>query len=259
MIVVHTGILPEQPTPDDALVLYEPEDYPSVRCRIRAAIDTQEDLDVYVKHPVCYSWFWDLQGYSFICVVNDGPVEQLKRKLAISAIPIDLSENPERILQLGLLELPDPLEKVDSVWTWILEQKIGKVWVVNEPSFQHLGSLAQWYAENTIPCELLQKARDIQSAWLRRAKGKVKAAYQEFLRDPGKHAPFLCCWQNLDTYEERVRESWLSEEGWYEPSLIWIAEKLPPLCFPSAARNRLSHKAYAHWNTYFQRSMDERQ
>lgn len=258
MIVLHTGMLPEQPVPDDALVLYEPEDYPSVRQRIRVAIDTQDDLDVYVKHPVCYSWFWDLEDYGFIHVANDGPIDQLKRNLAISAIPVDLSENPERILQLGLLELPDPLERVDNVWSWILAQKLGQVWVVSEPSFQHLGGLAEWYVENAIPHGLREKARAIEDGWVCSAKGKLKAAYQAFLREPRKHALFLCCWQNLDTYEEDVRERWLSKEDWYQPSLIWVAEKLPSLRFPTIARNRLSPKALAYWNTYFQRSLDER-
>jgi len=259
MIVIHTGILPEQPTPNDALVLYEPEDYPSIRERIRAAIHAREDLNVHVKHPVCYFWFWDLEAYGSVDVVNDGPIEQLKRKLAVSALPVDLSEDPERILQLGLLELPDPVDRIDNVWTWVVEQKLGDVWVTREPSAQHLGSLADWYVENAIPPGLQTKARATKTRWLYRAKGKLKAAYQAFLREPRKAALFLCCWQNLDVYEESVRERWLSEEGWYEPQLIWVVEKLLPLCFPSIARDRLSPKAYVYWNTYFQGSLDERQ
>lgn len=259
MIVIHTGILSDQPTPNDGVVLYQPEDYPAIRQRIRAAIDAREDLEVYLKHPVCYSWFWDLEDYGFIHLVDDGPIEQLKRKLGISAIPVDLVENPERILQLELLELPDPHDEVDSVWTWVLEQKLGEAWVASEPSFEHLGNLAEWYVENVIPSGLREKARAIENQWLARAKGKLEAAYEAFLQEPRKRALFLCCWQNLNMYEESVRERWLTEENWYEPELIWVAERLPSLCFPRIARDRFSRKAYVYWNTYFQRSADHRQ
>jgi hypothetical protein len=131
MIVIHIEVLPEQPDPDDALVLYEPENYPAVRHQIRAAIDTSEDLDIYVKHPVCCSWFWDLADYGFVHIVNDGPVKQLERKLGVPMIPTELVENPGRILELGLLDLPDPCKKVEDVWNWIIEQKLGKTWAAS--------------------------------------------------------------------------------------------------------------------------------
>ena len=259
MIVIHIGVLPEQPVPDDALVLYEPENYPAVRHRIRAAIDTSEDLDVYVKHPVCCSWFWDLADYGFVHIVNDGPVEQLKRKLGVPMIPTELVENPGRILELGLLDLPDPCKKVEDVWTWIIEQKLGKTWAASEPSFQHLRDLADWYVEGTVPQELRERAKEIEQGWLSKTTGKLKGAYQSFLQLPRKNALFLCCWQNLSMYEESVRERWLDKEGWYVPSLIWVAEKIPPLSFPNIARTKLSPKAHVYWNTYFQGNLtDER-
>ena len=255
MIVIHIGVLPEQPVPDDALVLYGPENYPAIRHRIRAAIDTREDLDVYVKHPVCCSWFWDLEDYGFIRIVDDGPVEQLKRKLGIPMIPTEFAKNPWRILELGLLDLPAPYEKVEDVWAWAIEQKLGKVWTVTEPSFQHLGELVDWHIENYVPQELRERASEMEHRWLSKAAGKLKGAYQSFLQHPRKNALFLCCWQNLSMYEERERERWLDEEGWHEPHLIWLAEKLPPLSFPNIARITLSPKAHVYWNACFQRNL----
>ncbi len=254
MIMVHVGVLPEQPVPDDTLVLYEPENYPAIRHRIRAAIDGKENLDVFVKHPVCWSWFWDLEDYGFIRIVNDDPAEQLKRKLRAPMIPEELAENPWRILELGLLDLPDPSEKVDDVWAWIIEQKLGMTWTISEPSFQHLRDLADWYVDGVVPQELREKASEVERSWLSKATGKLKGAYQSFLQRPRQNALFLCCWQNLIMYDESVRERWLDEEGWYEPHLIWVAEKLPPLSFPNIARTRLSPKAHVYWNTYFQRN-----
>ena len=128
MIVVHIGVLQGHMVPGDALVLYEPENYPTIRHRIRAAIDNGEDLDIYVKHPVCWSWFWDLEDYASIRIVDDDPVclQHLGLILAAEGYEVETAPTGERAIDLGRQSCPDVL-LVD----WKLKDRLDGLDVAN--------------------------------------------------------------------------------------------------------------------------------
>lgn len=253
MILIHTGVLPEQVMLKEGVELQSPNDYPQIRLDIRKALDLGQDCHIYIRHRACDGWFWDLSDYCGVMIVNDDPREQLKRKLQAVALPPDLNSYPEWIIALGLLDLPDPEAKLTDVWAWILNRKLGLPWSTPKPSFVHLGSVGEWYLNNSpllaeLPNPLKQKQRAVINQWLSRAEGELKLAYELFFKNPAKNSIFINCWQNLESYYADDIEHWLKEEGCYTPTLAWGVAKLPRLPLHSQVENQLSPKARACWN-----------
>ena len=254
MITIHLGVLDSPQVTGTAIELVEPGDYPGIRVKIREAIHNGEDFQVYIRHPACNTWFWDLADHPAVVVVNDDPREQLKRKLRVQALPKDLDANPEWILQLNLLSLPAPPARVGDAWLWIVDNKLGPAWLVQTPSFGHLGDLVNWYATLTEQSSkvLRKKKSEIIERWKSRAQGRVRLAYEHFFeKEPNQASLFLACWQNLNSYYNQTLLRWLDEEGCYNPNLEWIALELPPLLLPQSISEKLSAKAEAYWNGKF--------
>lgn len=252
MIVIHTGVLPEEVTQGQPELRY-PKDYPNIRLEIRKALSAGQDCDVYVKHRACDNWFWDLSDYGGATVINDGLRERLRKKLKLVALPPDLDSHPDWIVTLGLLELPIPQKLDTDVWTWILTEKLGSSWSQSEPSFNHLGSIVEWHIRNptmpnAVPNALRQRQRLAKEQWISEAKGELKSAYESFFDNPTKNSILLASWQNLEKYYPDDLERWLKEDGWYAPSLTWLAFRLPPLELSADIRAELSPKVRAYWN-----------
>jgi len=254
VITIHLGVLNSPQITGNVIELVEPGDYPGIRIKIREAIHNGEDLQVHIRHRACNTWFWDLAEHPTVVVVNDDPREQLKRKLRVQALPKDLDANPEWILQLNLLSLPAPPAGVRDAWLWIVDNKLGPAWLVQTPSFGHLGDLVTWYASLTEQSSavLQQKKMEIIEAWKSRSQGRPRLAYQHFFeKKPYQASLFLACWQNLSSYYGETLLRWLTEEGCYNPNLEWIASELPPLLLPQSISEKLSAKAEAYWNGEF--------
>jgi len=255
VITIHLGVLNSPQITGTAIELVEPGDYPSIRVKIREAIHDGEDLQVYIRHPACNTWFWDLADHPAVGVVGDDPREQLKRKLGVQVLPKDLDTNPEWIMQLNLLSIPAPLARVGDVWLWIVDNKLGPTWLVKTPSFSHLGRLVNWYAALTEQSSgvLQQKQTEIIKLWKSRSQGRLRLAYQYFFeKKPYQASIFLACWQNLSSYYGETLLRWLTEEGCCNPNLEWIASELPPLFLPQSISEKLSAKATAYWNGEFE-------
>jgi len=252
MILIHTGVLPQEAT-KDGIELCNPKDYPNVRLEIRKAFKSGQDCNIYVKHRACDEWFWDLHDYGNATIINDDPRERLKRNLNLVALPPDLSSHPDWIIELRLLELPTSQKVEGDVWTWILNEKLGPSWSAGEPSFDHLGSIVIWYLSNATTLDSLatvlkQRQRLAKDQWVANAKGELRSAYEQFFGDPAKNSVFLTCWQNLEKYYVDELDRWLQEVGCHAPSLIWVAFKLPPLPFSADVGGRFSTKVRAYWN-----------
>ncbi|GAJ08524.1 unnamed protein product, partial [marine sediment metagenome] len=58
-------------------------------------------------------------------------------------------------------------------------------------------------------------------------------------------------WQNLSSYYGETLLRWLTEEGFYNPNIEWIALELPPQLLPQGISEKLSVKAEAYWNGEF--------
>jgi len=251
MITIHTNVLPSEDISNDNLVVRNPEHYPRARQRIQLAITNNDNLEIFVLTRVCDGWFWDLFDYrDDVIQINDAPVERLKRKLAINALPTELVADPNLIIELGLLDLPDPFESVGNVWLWIVQHKLGEVWTIKEPSQEHFSQLVGWYIKNTVNPLLQSRTNQITQSWIDTATGKLRSAYVRFFEDPHKNAYSLITWRALEYYDRGIREQWLVSEGWYSRKMEDMAEILEtPTRLPKRIRSKLNPKINTHWNT----------
>ena len=251
MITIHTNVLPSEEISNEHLFVRSPEHYPLTRQYIQAAISNNENLEIFILTRVCDGWFWDLFDYrDDVIQINDSPVERLKRKLASNVLPGDLIADPILIIKLGLLDLPDPVNRVGNVWEWIVQHKLGKVWTTKEPSQEHFSQLVNWYIENTVDPLLQSKTNLITKSWIETATGRLRSAYSRFLDNPHKIAYSLITWRALASYDRNLREQWLVSEGWYSQKMEDLAEMIEiPTHLPKSIRSKLNPKITTHWNT----------
>lgn len=251
MIRIHTGVLPTEQLDDGSLVVGDPAHYPIARRRIYEALIQKEDLEVFVVTSVCDRWFWDLFDYQDSVVhIDDAPTERLKRKLSISTLPIDMMTEPNLIIELGLLDLSNPTETVIDVWKWVVQSKLGAVWVVERPSKGHFSQLVNWYIDNTPPPTLQPRVMRIFQIWIEAASGRLRSAYARFFEDPRKTAFSLIAWKALSLYGREVREQWLISEGLFSPSIDDLANFVEvPARLPDTIRRKLYTRLLTHWNT----------
>jgi hypothetical protein len=257
MIRIHKGTFGENLVSESSIRLSKLEEYPEIRLRIREAIHASDDLDVYVTHRACDDWFWDLEDYPCVSLIDEHPGVQLKRKLGIIGLPQKLEERPELILELGLLDLPEPSESIGDVWGWILENRLGSVWAERSVSFEHLAKIMQWYLdasaqrpEDSNPINILLQGivNTVTQSWIECANGIVESAYQLSLKNPAKSALFLACWQSFhDNYPQLLNE-WLEQKYLSSLHIEWIAEKLPMLRIPDLLIVDLDKRVEAYWN-----------
>lgn len=253
MIKIHTGILPAEEIPPGGEVLRDPVHYPLIRRFVYEALSQKRDLEVFVLTRVCDGWFWDLNDYySDVTVVKDAPTERLKRKLSIHALPIDLETSPELIIDLGLLDLPDPTESVENVWKWVVKHRLGEVWTEKVPSHEHLSQLVDWYldVDNVLDPILQPIVEHIAQDWIDLSSGKLRSAYARFMENPHTNAYSLITWHALTPYSSELREEWLAAQGWYSQKLEDLANILePPQKLPKFVRNKLNPVIRTYWNT----------
>jgi hypothetical protein len=150
-----------------ALVGTRTADYVSIRRRIRAALDQDESLVIYITDPVLLGWLSDLQRYPEYRLtwrVID-PGEEFTGLFGIA--PTDLF-TPARIVALQLHDLPQvPTGVVVHPLTWILGHRLGSVWQHDEPAAGHISLLAEWALDQRAPLEatIIALARSQLERW----------------------------------------------------------------------------------------------
>ena len=251
MITIHIGLLPREDAPPGAEAVRNTADYVTTRQLIADALDQDRDVDIYVLTRVCDEWFWDLNQYNDkVQVIDDSPVERLLRKLSISSLPQQLMENPELIIDWGLLDLPTPSDRMLDMWKWIIGHKMGQVWTVEEPSARHLTELVLWYAQHGIEPALKRIAEERGRQWVESASGRLRSAYARFLEKPEENALSLLAWRALLSYGPNLIEPWLADEGWYSAQLGDLVDILElPHGLPKSIRKKLNPKVQTYWNS----------
>jgi hypothetical protein len=253
MIKIHIGILPNQELPPNGEALRDVSHYPLMRRFIAEALSENRNLEVFVLTRVCDGWFWDLNDYyDDVRIVWDAPTERLKRKLSVHALPVDLESEPEMIIDLELLDLPDPAEGIEDVWQWIIQHKLGDVWTRETPSFEHLSQLVNWYVSNddNIDPVLQPIVKRITQEWKSSTSGKLRNAYSRFMENPRENAYSLVTWRALALYDQEQREQWLAPTGWYSQKLEDLADMLDfPKELPQPIREKLTPVLLTYWNT----------
>lgn len=261
MIRIHTGFLLTEKIPAGGTALESLTDYLSIRQLIAESLSNNRDLEVYVLVRTCDGWFWELNDYySDVSVIWDAPSERLKRKLSVHTLPTALEMNPELVIDLRLLDLPDPTESTTDVWRWVFQHKLGNVWISELPSYSHLSELVYWYVdqENHVDPVLQPIVERKIQKWINLSSGKLRSAYARFLENPRENAYSLIAWQALSSYDRRLREQWLATKGWYSQKLEDLAEMLdPPDELPKLIRNKLNVTLRTYWNAQFKDRFDD--
>lgn len=259
MISIHIGVLTTEDLSGTVEIVKNTQDYVLTRQRIHEALSREEDLEIFVLARVYDDWFWDLlEYYDDIRLIDDAPTERLKLKLSINALPADLVEKPELIIKLGLLNLPNPQKSIDDVWGWIIENKLGAVWINEIPSPEHLSELMSWFLENAIDPILESKVTEITRQWINTASGRLRSAYARFMENPQLIAYSLITWKALTPYNPQLREEWLAAEGWYSHKLEDLAEVIKPSQqLPKSIRSKLNPKLRTYWNTQLKDRFNE--
>lgn len=247
MIVIHYGVI------DDAMVqggmeVRDSRDYVEARRAIRDAAGSQRPLDVFILDRTCDRWFWDLDGHSVIQFVNEDPVELLREKLGVQALPSYLTAAVIR--NLRLLEKPDSESPIRDVTWWVAQTELGEVWGEEKPSLAHLSALVSWWADsasrNLSPTLLRVVSLRLQH-WSSSAKGDALAVYQALQDSPIQVVLFFCAYQALSSYDAALRKGWLQEKGWFVSDLEPAASKMSDLPVPPDVDKALSVFAEAYW------------
>lgn len=245
MISIHLGAV-EAPAIPGAEIMREPGDYISARLALRDALRDGVDLHVFVLTPVCEHWFWDLEGYPEVQLLQEDPVTQLRRKLQLPHLPVEVAD-ADVIMGLKLLDLPDPAAPVTDVLAWAAQHTLGEVWSISQPSMAHLTNLLIWLASHPIPDGFAPIVKRRIEVWIDQSSGQLSEAYTCIQHDTSTSVLFLCCWQALKVYDKETRIRWLKEEDWYLQGLEGLAERLNGLPLPLVAQEGISKKAGPYW------------
>lgn len=256
MIRIEFDIYGIAPTPEGVspLILKQTADYGDGRKKIYEAVHSGRDLCVVVRDPVSARWFWDLNDYPNVVIVEHDPREQLKKKLRKSTgLCTRLEQNPELIVGLALLSKPDPIKPVADDWQWVVENCLGPAWIVDAPSWEQLTSLVGFYLQSprskeALPKDLREEQKKRSGEWLGKATGKLKEAYKWFLSKPEDNARALLAAQVLACYPENLRWDWLREITTDVSPAIHFASDLKTLSLSEIAVEEVSKCAEAYWN-----------
>jgi hypothetical protein len=251
MITIHMARSSSKDIPRDGIILEDQGYYPTVREQIYEALKRKHNLEVFILTRVCDEWFWDLSDYNYdVLLTNDSPTELLKRKLTIASLPLDLATKPDLIIELDLLNLPNPFGGEIDVWKWIIQHKLGEVWTIEIPTQAHFSQLINWYIENRVNPSLQFKIDEMVRMWIQKAPGKLKSVYALFFENPEKNSYIIIAARALMLYDQNLREQWLTSQGWYSPkleNLIGMVEL--PIKIPITIRQKLNSTLKIHWNT----------
>ena len=246
MIRVHIGAVEVHDSPN-LVVIHVPQDYVPARLTIRSAIRNAVELDVFVLTRVCDEWFWDLEADPRVQLLREGPVQRLCEKLHVTSLPPEL-DDADLIVSMRLLSLPAPPSRsVPDVTAWVAGATLGEVWAMLHPSYDHLTQLLQWWAVNTVPDVLRPITEQRMRTWKDQVDGLLQEAYRAIEQNPIGVMLFVSSWTALKVYDEATRVRWLTEEGYYLPSLQWLTDKLGDIPLPLAAQKALSRKVEAYW------------
>lgn len=192
------------------------KDYIDCRKTIYNALYSDENLVLCVQNIVCCKWFWDLEEFTSIEIVEINPCVELKKKLKVFELPSNIENNPKIIIELGLLQEQTPKSKTTDVWSWIIERKLGSCWKEKNPSLKHLQYLTNWFLENKrfpiTSTNLIKAIIDKQkNIWFKKAKGKLLKAYKWLLKKPYKNSKLILGFQLLKDYPVNIRNEFISK------------------------------------------------
>jgi hypothetical protein len=247
MIAIHQGVI-DVANIHRGIIVATAEDYVDARRAIRDALVNHQDLDVYIVRRTYDKWFWDLEGVAGIRFVNEDPIERLRNKLGGLALPVYLTA--ETVLDLELLEAPDPELPIRDVSQWVAKTALGDVWAEHEPSIEHLSALVTWWAHRgTAPLEAAAQlvANQRLAHWASGAADDLRRAYEILRKSPTQIVYFLCAYAALSAYDASTRASWLKEKGWFLDGLDRLADKVSGLPLPADVDRGLSVFVEAHW------------
>lgn len=222
MIEIYIGAdSPQDVSHNNLVILGDIKEYISVRAQIREAILASKSLRVWVRIPVCFNWFWDLENLRGITLSRVSLIDQLKSQLNVQSLPSFLYSEPEKIIQWGLLQISEEKLSDESIKDWILRSKLDVVWIQRVPTKEHLVNLIGWYAKYTVPENLAKLTKHQLEGWASEAPSrKIKKFYQELLENAEFKSRSLIYHNMLLNYPRKQRFSWLETNIWFDDALI---------------------------------------
>lgn len=158
MIYIFADLYGVSHPPEGARSIKGAFDYVAARRDIRAALDQQHDLTLYVTDIVAAQWLSDLKRYPAAVVTwRDLRPETAFEQLFGTPPPALLSANLLIALELEKITPPPPSMVPDPV-AYILGQRLGELWAYTEAPAGHFAQVVSWAAQqpNWQPGPLLE-------------------------------------------------------------------------------------------------------
>jgi len=237
--------------PEDARVLDNILDYTPALRAIRGCLYSDSSLVIHARHPAVCQWIRDyLQGYKEVKFEEADPEAMLRDRWRIRALPPEL--NSQVILQLCLLEKPEPQGILKDIKGYVLGQCVGPCWEEQSPSWKHFGALVTSYLEKgtqKLPSQLEEWLQERQMLWCRTATGDLKLAYEWLLGKPTARSQLVARLKVLSNYPKDVQVEWVSSlEERYLPTFVDVG-RLPRISLPAPVANILSRYAKVYWKS----------
>jgi len=251
-VVLNPHRLSLEGLPEDARVLDNVLDYTPALRAIRGCLHSDSSLVIHARHPAVCRWVRDyLQGYKEVTVEEADPEAMLRDRWRIGALPPEL--NSRVILQLCLLEKPEPQGILEDIKGYVLGQCVGPCWEEQSPSWEHFGALVTSYFEKgalrKLPSPLDKWLQERQMLWCRTATGDLKLAYEWLSEKPAARSQLVARLKVLSNYPKNMQVEWVSSlEERYLPAFVDVG-RLPRISLPAHVASILSHQAKAYWKS----------
>lgn len=242
--------------PSGALLVQTTNDYPRMCLELRIALQEAHSITIVVQNPLVCDWVDNLKRcYLEIAITECDPLQELRDHLGTTSLPPALT--PRAVNELGLLNLPKPIEPVTDAKSWILLQLVGKCWSVEmpDPGWQHFVDLASWHLTEASCAghhRLIQKwMLERRKHWIDNCETYVQEAYHWLLANPHLRAKLLLCRQILLPYGDSQQQDWIRAILGCEhfvPDYIPIRQ-LPQISRGKSLVAELSEYAKAYWHS----------
>lgn len=185
------------------------------RFYIRDTFKQDTQVRVVVKNRGLIGWFKDLDRHASFKTIS--PVERLKTLLNRSDLPKILIQNPQKIVDLKLINFAydNPIKPHQSSLDWILEITIKFPWIrenLNESG--DVSQVLEWLVKNRntdIDNALVQLCIEKIKVW------EMKSPFKELLNwlesNPFERGYLFCLCQILQGYPESQKARWLQDDG----------------------------------------------
>lgn len=223
-------------TDTSSFVVQKKDDYVKARFYIRDSFDRGTPIRVVVKNKGLIRWFKDLEGYAAFKTIS--PVKELKTLLNRTDLPKILIQNPQKIVDLKLINLvyERPIKPRQSSLDWILEVTIKFPWIRENLSENgDVSQVLEWLVRNknaNIDNALVQLCIEKIKVWA--AKSPFKELLQWLESNPFERGYLFCLCQVLQDYPEPQKAKWLqNDEQWSTlcqlPNYTKWLKEIPPI------------------------------